>query len=165
MMKLYHLHREQVVPVERDEVFRFFEQPENLARITPPSMDFVILTPTPISMKEGAVIDYTVKALGARMHWRTLITDYEPPHKFVDVQIKGPYILWHHTHRFIAEGAHTRLIDDVRYALPFGPFGRMAHTLLVQRQLKQIFDHRHRVVADMFGSVDANAGAHSPTAA
>ena len=153
-MKVYNLHREQVVPADRDDVFRFFEQPENLARITPPSMGFVILTPPPIVMKEGAVIDYTVRALGARMHWRTLISEYDPPHKFVDIQIKGPYLMWHHTHRFVAESGRTRLIDDVHYALPFGLLGRMVHRVLVGRQVRRIFDHRQGVISGLFGSVD-----------
>jgi len=163
-MKTYHLHREQVVPLNRDEIFPFFAKPENLAKITPPSMGFNILTPTPIKMREGAVIDYTVKAMGARMHWRTLIAEYEPPYKFVDIQLKGPYILWHHTHTFIEEGANTRLIDDVRYALPFGPLGRIAHAVAVERQLLTIFDHRNRVIADMYGTVDDKSNTPRPTA-
>lgn len=164
-MRVYHLHREQVVPVKREEVFPFFAKPENLAKITPPSMGFIILTPTPIRMKEGAIIDYTVRALGARMHWRTMITEYDPPHRFVDVQIKGPYILWHHTHSFVEEGSNTRLIDDVRYALPFGPLGSLVHTLVVRRQLDRIFAHRHDVIAGYFGSVGTPADGNQSTAA
>jgi ligand-binding SRPBCC domain-containing protein len=150
-MKVYHLRREQILSRPRDDIFRFFERPENLARITPPSLGFEILTPPPIEMKVGALIDYTVKAMGMRRRWTTLISDYDPPHRFVDVQLKGPYLFWHHTHTFEVIDAGTRIIDEVRYVLPFGLLGRLAHGLIVRRQLEKIFAYRASVIEDVLG--------------
>jgi hypothetical protein len=151
-MKVHCLERTQRVAADRDAVFAFFDRPENLSELTPAGMKFQRLTPSPIAMKEGAVIDFVVRVHGLAMRWRSLITAYEPPHRFVDEQLLGPYSFWHHTHGFRAlpEGG-TELTDTVRYALPFGPLGRLAHTLAVRRQLEQIFRHREQVVAARFG--------------
>lgn len=149
-MKVYELKREQVASQDIEEVFAFFERPENLAGITPPSMDFSILTPSPVTMQSGALVDYTVKIMGIRSRWTTLITDYDPPHRFTDVQLRGPYSYWHHAHRFEPIDGGTRLVDEVRYVLPFGPLGQMAHALLVKRQLRKIFDHRMQVIDGLF---------------
>lgn len=149
-MRTYQLHREQFVNRSLNDVFAFFERPENLARITPSSLGFVIKTPLPIEMKTGAVIDYTIKVAGRRVGWRTLISEYEPPNKFVDEQMKGPYRVWHHTHQFVAVDGGTRIIDDVRYALPFGILGNIAHALFVRRQLDGIFRHREQVIRELF---------------
>jgi hypothetical protein len=150
-MKVYDLQREQDVARPVEEVFAFFERPENLARITPPSMGFEILTPPPITMQSGALLDYTVKVFGVRNRWTTLITDHDPPHSFTDVQLKGPYSFWHHTHRFESIEGGTRLVDEVRYILPLGFLGRVAHSLLVKRQLETIFDYRGRIIEERFG--------------
>lgn len=139
---MYELSRETHLELPIDQVFSFFENPENLARITPPKLGFNILTPTPIEMKSGALIDYTMKVMGLPIHWTTLIAEYKPPYRFVDVQLKGPYQFWHHTHTFEETDRGTLMRDNVRYTLPFGPFGRIAHKLFVQKQLRQIFDHR-----------------------
>lgn len=149
-MKLFHLNRSQFVAKPLEDVFAFFEKPENLARITPPSMGFEILTPPPIRMYSGALIDYTVRVLGFRTRWTTLITDYEPPRRFVDVQLKGPYAYWHHTHRFQEENGGTRILDDVRYLMPVGLAGKLVHALFVGRQLNRIFDYRTGVIEDLF---------------
>ncbi len=150
-MKVYKLHREQFVPCPRDKVFDFFSRPENLARLTPASLGFKILTPGPVPMSTGSVIDYSVGIIGVRTHWRTLIMDYNPPESFVDVQLKGPYLLWHHTHRFVEENGGTKVIDEVNYVMPLGWVGRMARALTVKRQLYQIFDYRHKVIEKLFG--------------
>lgn len=148
---MHILRREQWVKTPLEEVFAFFARPENLAEITPGSMGFCILTPSPIEMKEGALIDYTIGLLpGLRMHWRTLITSYRPPHRFVDEQLKGPYTFWHHTHSFEARDGGTLLRDEVRYVLPFGPLGRLLHRLMIRRRLEEIFDHRAEVIAERF---------------
>ncbi len=148
---VYILRRKQWVNAPLDEVFAFFARPENLAEITPGSLGFRILTPSPIEMKEGALIDYTIGLLpGLRMHWRTLITRYRPPHRFVDEQLKGPYTFWHHTHTFEERDGGTLLGDEVRYVLPFGPLGRLLHRLVIRARLEAIFDHRRRVIADRF---------------
>jgi ligand-binding SRPBCC domain-containing protein len=146
-------------------VFGFFEKPENLARITPPSMGFEILTPPPIRMRQGALIDYTVGVLGVRTRWTSLIAEYEPPHRFVDVQLKGPYSFWHHTHRFQEEKGGTRILDEVRYMMPMGILGRMAHALWVGRQLNRIFDYRVRVIDAHFGGKNPIAFEKDPVQA
>ena len=96
-MKLYEINTTQFIEKPIEVVFDFFSKPENLERITPKNLSFKILTPTPIKMEKGALIDYTIKIIVVPIHWRTYISDYDPPHKFVDQQIKGPYSFWHHT--------------------------------------------------------------------
>ncbi len=145
-MKTHTLERRQILAAPPGEVFAFFESPENLARITPPWLDFRILTPRPIHMKTGTVIDYTVRWLGVPVRWRTLITSYEPGRRFVDEQITGPYSLWHHTHEFEAGEGGTAMTDRVVYMMPFGPLGELAHELMVRRQLEEIFDYRAGVI-------------------
>jgi len=149
-MKVHVLKRTQVVDRPLPEVFAFFERPENLSVITPPSMAFEILTPAPMVMQTGAVIDYTVRIFGVRRHWRTLITFYDPPHRFVDVQLKGPYLFWHHEHTFQDEAGRTLITDEVRYVLPMGWTGVLVHRLFVKRRLAAIFDHRERTIRHMF---------------
>jgi len=151
-MKLHLLQRTQDVPRPIDEVFPFFAAPENLEAITPPALRMQILTPKPIEMRAGALFDYIVTTHGVPMRWTTLITNYDPPFSFVDVQLKGPYAYWHHTHRFEDLGAQgTRLIDEVRYMLPFGPLGELVHALLVKRDLENIFAFRREFIAKKFG--------------
>jgi ligand-binding SRPBCC domain-containing protein len=149
-VKVFALHREQSVPRPRAEVFALFERPENLALITPASLGFQLLTPGPIEMRAGALIDYVIHVLGLPVRWTTLIAAYEPPHRFVDVQLRGPYTFWHHTHTFAEADGRTRITDDVRYALPFGPLGVAVHALLVRRQLAGIFAHRSEVIGRLF---------------
>jgi ligand-binding SRPBCC domain-containing protein len=149
-MKIYTLQAEQFVARALPEVFEFFSRPENLARITPPSLGFVILTPSPIEMRVGTQIDYTIRIAGIPLRWRTLISVYDPPNRFVDEQLKGPYVYWHHTHRFYSVLGGTMINDEVRYALPFGPLGLPAHWLFVRRKLDQIFSHRKAIVEKIF---------------
>lgn len=150
-MKVHVLAQNQTVAAPLDEVFAFFARPENLAEITPASMGFQILTPPPLVMKEGAMVDYVVRVGGLPMRWRTLITGYDPPHRFVDEQLMGPYSFWHHTHTFAeADGGGTELGDVVRFALPLGPLGNLAHALVIRRQLDSIFTHRRAVIAQRF---------------
>lgn len=145
-MKVYTLKREQLIRRPRQDVFQFFERPENLEKITPGNMGFVILTPRPILMRAGAVLDYTVRVLGIRIRWTTLIESYDPPERFTDVSIKGPYSFWHHTHTFEEVSKGTLMTDIVRYALPMGWLGRLMHALTVKRQLNHIFDYRAGVI-------------------
>ena len=148
-MKIYTLKRRQTFDRARREVFQFFEQPENLEKITPGSVGFNILTPRPINMKAGTVLDYTIKVLGLPVRWTTLISEYEPPARFADVAIRGPYSFWHHTHTFEEHDGTTVMTDEVRYSLPFGPLGSLVHSLWVNRQLEEIFDYRARVIRDL----------------
>lgn len=153
-MKLYSLDREQRVDEPLEQVFAFCARPENLALITPQSLDFHLLTPSPIVMEQGRIIDYTIRVLGVRLRWRSLISTYRAPHCFVDEQLRGPYSFWHHTHRFIGEGPGTRLIDEVRYALPTflpKPLAAAVHRWHVQPALKYIFDYRREQIARLFG--------------
>ena len=148
---MYLLETIQHVAEERDKVFEFFARPENLAQLTPGWLDFRILTPSPIPMDRGTVIDYRIGLGGVPMRWRTLIADYEPPCIFIDEQLDGPYAVWHHTHRFETVPGGTRLVDRVRYLPPLGILGRLAHGLLIRRQLTRIFSYRQEVIAARFG--------------
>jgi ligand-binding SRPBCC domain-containing protein len=103
-------------------------------------------------MKEGAVVDYTIKIAGLSVRWTTLITLYDPPHRFVDLQLRGPYAYWHHTHTFEETPDGTLLTDEVRYALPFGFIGEIAHALAVERQLAYIFRERSAVIESLFST-------------
>lgn len=149
-MKTYTLKRSQTIPLDREVVFEFFKKPENLSRLTPASLDFKILTPFPIKMEKGKLIDYTIKVAGIRQRWTTLITEYEPPHRFVDEQIKGPYSFWHHTHTFEACDGGTKVTDEVRYSISLGFIGRLANFLFVRRQLESIFKYREKVIQEYF---------------
>jgi len=124
------------------EVFDFFSRPENLEQLTPPRMRFRILTPLPIAMQRGATIAYALRVRGFPVRWLTEIECWNPPYEFVDVQAKGPYRLWRHTHRFSEAGGGTSIVDHVDYELPFGALGRLVNRLQVARDLSQIFDYR-----------------------
>jgi len=156
-MKVYELKHVQLLPLPVEQVFAFFERPENLAKLTPSSLGFEILTPSPIKMCSGALIDYSVRVLGLPVRWTTLITDYDPPHGFVDVQIRGPYSFWHHSHQFEAVEEGAVMTDTVRYVLPFSWVGRFVHVLFVRRQLHHIFSYRSEVLQSQFGRSEVGA--------
>lgn len=145
-MKVYELNLTQRIDAPLERVFDFFSKPENLAEITPSKLGFNILTPSPILMKKGTLIDYTIRLVGFRVRWRTLITFYDPPKKFIDEQIKGPYSFWHHTHTFKAINGGVEMKDIVRYVIPFGVLGRLLHFLWIKNDLKKIFDYRKQVI-------------------
>lgn len=147
----YELHRVQWVARPLEETFEFFARPENLARITPGWLSFRIRT-SDVSMRRGLRIEYRIRPLGFPMTWVSEITAYDPPHRFVDEQVRGPYRAWHHEHGFRSSDGGTEVTDMVRYALPFGPIGRAAHALLVRRQLATIFDYRERKLEELLGS-------------
>ena len=150
-MKTYTFKKEQEISKNILEVFDFFSRPENLSIITPPKMQFNIMTPSPIEMKDGALIDYTVKILGLPIKWRTLITKYDPPNIFIDQQLKGPYSLWHHTHTFKKINDNETLIGDtVIYAVPFSFIGSIVHSIYIKRDLERIFSYRTKKIKEIF---------------
>ena len=137
------------IDLPRDEVFSFFANAENLERITPPELGFHIVTPTPLEIKKGLVIDYKLSMHGFPMKWRSEITQWDPPHLFEDSQLVGPYKQWIHTHRFTEiEPGKTLMEDEVRYRLPLEPLGDIAQ-FLIERQLKNIFEYRNKIVAEI----------------
>lgn len=146
-MRTWELRTRIRLPRPRAEVFGYFGDAGNLQEITPPWLHFRIVTPQPIGMRPGALIEYRLRLHGIPIRWRTRIVVWHPPNHFVDVQLRGPYALWEHTHTFVPDGEHAVVIRDrVRYALPFGAVGRLAHTLFVRRDLERIFDYRRRAV-------------------
>ncbi len=147
----YELEREQWVPRPIEEVFQFFSDARNLEALTPHWLRFHVLTPDPIAMTPGALIDYRLIWHGLPLRWKTKIVRWEPPYYFEDLQLKGPYRLWHHAHRFEQSGGGTRITDMVRYALPFGLLGRAIHAISVQRNVEEIFAYRQEKVRALFG--------------
>jgi ligand-binding SRPBCC domain-containing protein len=146
------LQREQRIPRPIEEVFGFFADARNLEAITPEWLGFRILSPEPIHVRAGVAILYRLRWHGIPLRWVTEIESWNPPTEFIDVQAQGPYRLWNHTHRFQAVEGGTLMRDLVRYALPFGPLGRLAHAGLVESELKAIFDYRAGRVADILGA-------------
>ena len=136
------LTREQHLPGPPDEAFPFFADAGNLEAITPAWLNFHIVTPRPIEMRVGTLIEYRLTLHRVPVAWLTRIEEWVPGERFVDAQIYGPYALWHHTHEFEADGDGTIVRDTVRYALPFGVFGGLAHLAFVRRDLEKIFDYR-----------------------
>ncbi len=145
----HHLHRRTVVQRPIAEVFDFFADAANLERITPPELNFRILTPQPMTIPQGSLIDYRLKLFGVGFGWQTLISTWDPPVMFVDQQLRGPYREWIHTHRFVETVDGTEVIDHVQYALPIWPIGEVALPI-VRRQVGRIFDYREQVIREVF---------------
>jgi ligand-binding SRPBCC domain-containing protein len=150
MSKRYRLERMQLVPAPRQEVFEFFSQAQNLELLTPDFLKFRIVTPLPITMQPGALIEYRIGLGGIPMKWVTEIVEWVPGEHFVDTQLRGPYRYWHHLHQFRDVDGGTEMRDRVDYELPFGPLGRLAHAISVERTLKKIFDYRVTAVNRKF---------------
>lgn len=147
-MKIHEFKTEQWLPRSRVEVFPFFADARNLEAITPPWLNFVILTPGEIPMRPGALIDYRLRIRGIPVRWRTEITAWEPPYRFVDEQRRGPYRLWRHTHEFEERDGGTLCRDRVEYAVPGGA---LVDWLLVRRDVRRIFDYRAQALREYFG--------------
>ncbi len=152
-IRTHVLTREQRLDGTPEQVFGFFADAKNLEAITPPLLRFSVITPTPITMQVGSLIEYRLRVHRAPISWLTSIQAWEPPHRFVDMQLKGPYALWHHTHTFTPDGdAHTLMKDTVRYAIGFGPLGELAHRLFVKRDVEAIFSHRAQVIGPLLAA-------------
>ena len=159
MSKVYSIKTVQQIPVSFDTAWDFFSNPANLEQITPADLNFNIISQHHGNkMYAGQVIEYKLKPLlGIPLYWMTEITHVQDKQFFVDEQRFGPYSLWHHQHHFKAIAGGVEMTDIVHYKLPFWFFGDIAHALFVKRQLKNIFDHRYKIVAQKFGSLDAPA--------
>ena len=140
------------LPLPPEAVFPFFGNAANLEAITPPWLGFRILTPPPIAMREGTLIDYRLRVHGLPLRWRTRISAWQPPHRFVDEQLRGPYRQWIHEHTFEAHNHGTLARDLVRYAVPFD---LMAHPLFVRRDIEKIFEFRSAELKRRFKAVAA----------
>lgn len=146
-MKERLLQVELLLPRARSKIFPFFAEARNLEVLTPPWLKFEVLTPKPIEMRAGTLIDYRIRVHGLPIRWRTEIVEWNPPHRFVDVQLSGPYKLWHHTHTFEDRGDSTLCRDEVRY-WPRG--GAIVDRLFVRHDVKRIFDFRRKKLLEIF---------------
>jgi ligand-binding SRPBCC domain-containing protein len=143
--------RAQHVSSTRDETFAFFSDVSNLEALTPPWLRFRILTPQPIALGAGALIDYRLALHRVPLRWRTRIERWEPGYCFVDGQVDGPFACWEHTHVLEERTGGTLILDRVEYRMPLRVLGRLAHALVVGRDLERIFDHRRDAIARMLG--------------
>ncbi|MCL4179451.1 MAG: SRPBCC family protein [Verrucomicrobia bacterium] len=146
-MKEYIFETELWLPRRRDEIFPFFAEARNLERITPPWLKFEVLTPAPIEIRAGTLIDYRIRVHGVPIRWRTEIAEWDPPQRFVDRQLRGPYLLWHHTHTLVERDGGTSFHDRVRYR-PRG--SALIHWLFVRRDVARIFQYREQRLRELF---------------
>lgn len=151
-MAIHTLKKSQILRATLSQCWSFFSDPRNLARITPPALDFRVLSELPAQMHPGLLIEYRVRPLlGLPVKWLTEITQVQAPNYFVDEQRVGPYRIWHHEHFFLERGdGMVEIRDRVTYVLPFGLFGELAHGPIVRPQLRKIFAYREKVVAEIF---------------
>ncbi len=151
-MSLYNIKSEQYLPIDINTAWSFFSSAKNLAIITPPEMDFKICTNlTEKEIYEGMKIDYTLRPiLNIKVKWQTEIGKTEKNHFFTDKQLKGPYSIWEHKHTFVPVNEGVMMYDDVKYKLPLGIIGTIAHTLFVRKQLEKIFNYRKEILDKIF---------------
>jgi ligand-binding SRPBCC domain-containing protein len=154
---MHVLERSQHVPVGVDEAFAFYGDADNIELITPSWLRFRILDPRPDALSAGARLEYSLVLHRFPIRWTTEIRTWEPPRRFVDFQVRGPYRVWEHTHNFEPVDGGTLIADRVRYAIPYGPLGALAHAVFVRRDLQRIFDHRRDRVAALLGEAAAQA--------
>lgn len=148
-MRVFRLDSKVLLPKPIDEVFDFFSDARNLERLTPSWLRFEVLTPAPIEMRPGALIDYRLRLRGIAIRWQSEITVWEPPFRFVDEQRRGPYRQWIHEHRFSESGGNTLAEDHVRYAVPGGV---IANRLFVAPDLRRVFAYRVQQMSGIFGA-------------
>lgn len=161
---MYQLERELLIPAPRDQVFAFFENPRNLAKVTPKWINFEDFTREGPPMRVGMRTKHHIKWLGIAIRWTSRIVEYDPPSLFVDAQTGGPYRFWRHEHEFESVDGGTLMRDRVRYELPFGILGHVTHRLIIERQLRGIFDYRARRIKKMFpAAADSQPAESAPT--
>lgn len=151
-MRLHKLETEQRIDRPVAEVFEFFSRAGNLEQITPPWLSFSIVGPEPDPVVDGTEINYRLKVHGVPMRWVSRIERVVPGREFTDRQLSGPYAVWVHHHQFEPDGDGTIIRDTVRYRLPFGIVGAVAHLAFVQHDLNRIFRFRHQAVERYLGS-------------
>jgi ligand-binding SRPBCC domain-containing protein len=151
-VKIYTVTFAQQVPRALAEVFEFFSRAENLETITPTWLNFRMLSVTPQPVQKGTLIRYSLRVHGLPLSWTSEIVEWEPPHRFVDVQLRGPYKLWRHEHRFETYGAGTLISDTVSLALPLGFLGQLAYKFKVRSDVEGIFTFRENKIKALFGS-------------
>lgn len=151
----YRLTARQWLPVERSELFPFFADATNLERITPDTLRFEVITPPPLRMREGARIDYRLSLRGLPLRWTSEIVVWEPPSRFVDLQIRGPYRSWRHEHVLEEQDGGTLCRDTVDYQVPGGPLAPLVHALFVRADVLRIFRYRQETLAELFGRAAA----------
>lgn len=149
-MRIREFRAEIWLPLPPEQIFTFFADAANLQLLTPPGLNFKVLTPSPIAMREGTVIDYKLRVRGIPIRWRSRINVWEPPYRFVDEQLRGPYRQWIHEHMFEAQNGGTLARDVVRYAVPFD---FLVHDWLVRRDVEKIFEFRARELQKRFGKI------------
>jgi hypothetical protein len=149
--KTYTLSFEQQVARPRPEVFDFFSRAENLEALTPPWLNFKILEVKPQPVRQGTLINYSLRVHGIPLRWTSEITEWEPPHHFVDLQLRGPYKLWRHEHRFEARDGGTLIADTINLALPLGVLGQLAYKIKVKSDIEEIFTFRKEKIRALFG--------------
>ena len=152
-MPVYTLERRQLVAMPLERCWRFFSDPGNLAKITPPSLGFRVLSKQPAEIHPGLMIRYRVSPIaGVPLTWVTEITHVRAPHYFVDEQRVGPYRMWHHEHTFReVDAEHTEVSDLVHYVPPLGPLGAVLNKLIIRRQLERIFAFRESQLGEISG--------------
>ena len=156
-MKAHLLERRQRVEIPIGLAFDLYADSRNLEPMTPSWLHFRLTNPEPVTLEPGALLDYTLRLHGVPIRWTTRIEAWDPPNGFLDTQLKGPYSLWQHTHVFEQDGESATIIHDrVRYALPLGPLGAIAHRLFVRRDLRRIFDYRAEAFAQLVAAAHGN---------
>jgi ligand-binding SRPBCC domain-containing protein len=161
---IHSIERRQLVHAPLAQVFQFFSRARNLEELTPPWLRFSLVTAEPIELRAGTLIEYRLRVHRVPLRWVSRIEEWEPGRRFVDRQVRGPYRLWCHTHEFAADPRGTLIRDSVRYELPCGPLGALAHAAIVRRDLERVFDYRRQRVEHLFpsgGRVSATPAAQS----
>jgi len=142
--------KKTIINKDIKDVFGFFSKAENLNKLTPSFLGFEIVSPLSIKMEEGTIIDYKINLNGFKMNWRSVITKWDPPFCFEDTQVKGPYKIWIHEHKFEVESGTTLMTDTIQYLSPVGIFEFIPHNLFVRRKVESIFDYREKILSEIF---------------